>query len=346
MGVNLVVLAGGLGTRLWPLTSLSGLRSGVCAGKALVPFVYGKRLVEVAVENWGAICDSVVVVTSAGMGSAVKEVLGGLGEVEVVEEPGEGRGTFAAVDYVMARRLFGDDDYVLVVPVDGWFSDWSVALRCVEALVSDGNFVLGLLGAVPDRVEVGFGYVVPSSFSCLQAGEGEVQVSLVKEFREKPSREEAALLIRSGALFNVGVFLFRVSDWGLLCGLVEGLRGVNDPIARFVHPAALGSFDRKVVEPAVERMAVKVAKVDCKWFEIGHLKAFLEVKAELEGFAGRQVLGSGNVACSSKSVRFFGCSDLAVIEIDDEILVVRKDLLDDLRVLAFGDIPVLRKQVR
>lgn len=202
-----VIMAGGSGTRLWPLS-----RQGT--PKQLLHLIEGKSLLRIAFERAVELVDAerVLVVTGAAYLDDVRANLPEVSDENLLGEP-TGRDSLNAMAWpaaVLARR---DPDAViaqltadhLIEPVSAFVGAIDEAYRIAEARPD----ALVTLGVVPTTAHTGYGY--------LQRGdevEGFPGACVVREFREKPDAETAAAYVASGEFWwNAGMFVFRAATF-------------------------------------------------------------------------------------------------------------------------------------
>lgn len=201
--MNIVLLSGGSGKRLWPLSNDSRskqfikiFKTGDGGYESMVQRVYRQiRAVEDGTE--------VTIATSKSQVSAIRNQLGE--EVGISVEPCR-RDTFPAIAlaaaYLRDVRGVPEEEAVVVCPVDPYVEqDYFEALRELgrRAMVSEANLVL--MGIEPTYPSEKYGYIIP---------ENKDTFSRVSMFKEKPSQEKAQEYIEKGALWNGGVFAFRL----------------------------------------------------------------------------------------------------------------------------------------
>ena len=204
MSTWVVVLAGGVGSRFWPLSTPD-------RPKQMLPLVGDKALLEESVRRLAPLVDPshVLILTNAGLRSAVRKLLPDIPAENVIAEPRAG-GTAAALAWGAQEitRREGPDAVMISV-----HADWSVGNpeRFVSTLreaakVAAEHHSLVTVGVVPTRPDPGFGYIEPG-FNVAPGVRG------VAKFVEKPDRERAAQMIAAGALWNSGIFVWRVGDF-------------------------------------------------------------------------------------------------------------------------------------
>lgn len=287
--MQIILLSGGSGKRLWPLSN--GVRSKqflrLLPGPGGEPESMTQRVVRQLAES-GLLNDAkqpngsgIVVATSASQRDVLINQLGD--RVEIVTEP-ERRDTFPAIalssTWLRYAKGCSRDETVIVMPCDpyteaGYFR---TVKRMAEA-VENGAADLVLMGIRPTYPSTKFGYIVPAADA---AGE----VLKVARFTEKPDEARAARLLEEGALWNGGVFAFRLGY------LLDALKTYLPDVSSFeeVH-ARYGelpkiSFDYEVVEKARSVAAVPFSG---EWKDLGTWNALTEELASKS--TGNVVLG-------------------------------------------------------
>ena len=201
--MNIVLLSGGSGKRLWPLSN--DIRSKQFI--KIFPADSGEYESMVQrVYNQIKEVDSDAVVTIATSKTQVSAIHNQLGDdVGVSVEPCR-RDTFPAIAlaaaYLHDVQHVGDDEAVVVCPVDPYVEkDYFEAIRKLGELAESSDSNLVLMGIEPTYPSEKYGYIIPTSKD---------EVSSVSMFKEKPTEEVAKEYIAQGALWNGGVFAFRL----------------------------------------------------------------------------------------------------------------------------------------
>lgn len=256
--MNIVLLSGGSGQRLWPLSNdirskqfIKLFHTEDGGLESMVQRVY--RQIKTADEN-----ASVTIATSKSQVSAIHNQLGD--EVGISIEPCR-RDTFPAIAlaaaYLHDVKKIPAEEAVVVCPVDPYVEpDYFEALGKLGDYARESEANLVLMGIEPTYPSEKYGYIIPAD-----GGE----ISRVNKFKEKPDRATAAEYISQGALWNGGVFAFRL---GYVLGRAHELidfKDYNDLFKRYDTLEKI-SFDYAVVE---HEPLIEVMRFSGMWRDLG-----------------------------------------------------------------------------
>jgi mannose-1-phosphate guanylyltransferase len=327
-----VVLAGGVGSRFWPLSTPQ-------QPKQLLPLVTERPLLVEAVERLRALADysQTLILTNAALVEPIAAALPGIPRENIVAEP-KPMGTAPALAWAASRirHRAGDDAVMISVHADWAVRDPEGFRRTLRSAASAAAKHESLLtvGVVPSRPDPGFGYIQP---------DGEVEPGLfrVARFVEKPDRARAEAMCHEGYLWNSGIFVWRVGDF-----LAELRRHTPEVTpALDAHPNDIGRFFGAVKPITVdvgvlERSSrVMVVPGNFGWDDVGTWGALRRVRdrdAQGNATSGRVVAvdARGNVVHAEGSdVVLYGVSDLVVVVRDGMVLVTTVDRSSDLKKL-------------
>ncbi|MCB7319573.1 sugar phosphate nucleotidyltransferase [Lacrimispora sp. 210928-DFI.3.58] len=325
--MNIVLLSGGSGKRLWPLSNdsrskqfLKLLKNEEGQYESMVQRVYGQ------IRKAG-IDAHIVVATGASQVDSIRSQLGK--NVDVVVEP-ERRDTFPAIAlasvYLALEKGMDENEVVLVLPVDPYADiEYFHAMIEMEKAVQAGIADMVLMGIRPTYPSEKYGYIVPESQPVEAEG---VTAWPVKRFQEKPSYEKAKMLLEDGALWNGGVFAFKL---GYLLETVRkyqsfGEKGKNSFEEFRSHYGCLKkiSFDYEVVE---KTESIAMIPYEGKWKDLGTWNTLAEEIAEPA--MGHVLLGEGTkdttvINETSLPVIGLGLNNLIVAASPDGILISDK----------------------
>ena len=327
MALHAMIMAGGAGTRFWPLSRRSRPKQVLALGdeRPLLRATFDRAAGLVS-------ADRVWVVTGAATAPAVREMLPELPADNLLVEP-VGRDTAACVGWAAVAALARDPDATCVVlPADhviGELDRFRAALAAGAAHV-DAHGGLLTFGIRPSRPETGYGYL---RVGALERKDGPWPIHRLDRFVEKPDRELArAYLADGGYLWNSGMFAWRADE--LVQEIRRQLPLLADGLERLAGTA--GAVDE--VYPELPRISVDfgimegarrcwVVPVDFPWSDVGAWPALHEL---LEGdTAGTATLGRVLALDSERSlvigegpvVAAVGIRDMVVVATPDAVLV-------------------------
>jgi mannose-1-phosphate guanylyltransferase len=330
-----VVLAGGVGSRFWPLSTRA-------RPKQLLPLVTAQPLLADALARMRPLIapERTLVLTNAGLARAVAEIAVGIPRENIIAEP-RPSGTAPALAWAALEieRRAGSNAVMISVHADWAVGDtdgFRETLRRAGAAATTHRSLV-TVGVVPDRAEPGFGYIEPGP-------EVEKGVRRVARFVEKPSRQKAERMWRSGFLWNSGIFAWRVGDF------LDEIRDRTPELAPALTVAREGAdIDQffATVKPitvdvgVLERSdRVLVLPGDFGWDDVGTWGALRRVRpADAAGNASSgdvyAVRASGNVVLAEgNTVVLFGVSDLVVVSRNGLTLVTTVERSADLKALV------------
>lgn len=264
-----VVLAGGIGSRFWPLSSIS-------RPKPLLALVNERPLIADTVERLRPVVppERVLVVTSADIADALHQAIPDVPAGNMLVEP-HPMGTAAALAWgahEVARRA-GPDTVFCTVHADlaiGLPEEFRRILRRASVLASEQD-ALVVVGARPTRPETGFGYLLPGAPVDGSAGTAQNGACRVVRFVEKPGPTLAESLIAEGALWNTGTFLWRarvvLDEMAQVPEIAPGLAALAaGDLPGFAGAVQHVSLDRGLLERS-QRLVV--APGDFVWDDVG-----------------------------------------------------------------------------
>jgi len=320
-----VVLSGGAGTRLWPLSTVS-------EPKQFADLMNGPTLFERTLLRLHGRPDvsAPIVVTGVAHVDAVKKASLNSGvELDVVLVEPEGRNTAPAC---LAAALASDEDDVLViVPSDHLIEDIETyADHVVDAAEHARKGEIVTFGIRPSGPETGFGYI--------EMGEATGSACRVVRFKEKPDREEAKkLLADERHAWNSGIFIVRadvlVAETAslrpdILTSVESAMRSPEGGVVRLgaeFKEAEKISLDHAIMEHTSNAVVIPIA---VGWDDVGSFEALWSVSdKDISGNAvsGDTVLvdvSDSFVHSTSRRVAVAGVSGVVVVETEDAVLVV------------------------
>lgn len=331
-----VIIAGGSGTRLWPLSTST-------QPKQLLALTSERTMVQQAYDRARKLGDTIYVVTEASHAGALRAQLPELPDEAFLIEPGR-RGTahciVLALDYINRHHdrtepiAFIHSDHN-VRDTQGFAHSFDTAAR-----ISRERGCITLIGIEPTFPSTGFGYIQRDGVIDVQAG-----VYNVESFKEKPDYETAKQYVESGNyLWNCGYFVGSVNVF-----MNEIQRSAPDLWSNYQTLASIADFgseaynhaylalDNQVIDVALIEKAHQLAMVSASfdWMDIGNFKDLHDAVAKDE--AGNYAYGDDIHAIDvantyirneqpDKPVAVIGLDNVVVVNTPDGVLVARRDV--------------------
>ena len=329
-----VILAGGVGSRFWPLSTPN-------RPKQLLPLVNDRSLLANTLDRLSDLVppDRILILTNASLADAIGKAAPSIPPENIVAEP-KPAGTAAALTWaaLLIEKRSSSDATMICVHADWAIADdvgFRAALSNAERVAREEQ-ALVTVGIVPTRPDPGFGYIEPGALT-------ESGARRVVRFVEKPDRVRAESMMHEGYLWNSGIFAWRVSDF------LDEIRRLTPEVSTALSSHAsngLAEFFDSVVPVSVdvgvlERSdRVRVLPGDFGWDDVGTWGALRRVKPE--DASGNVTSGEafsldarGNVVhAEGGPVVLYGVSDLVVVSRNGMTLVTTTDLSSDLKRLV------------
>ena len=322
-----LILAGGSGTRFWPLSTeeLPKQYLTLFEGKSMLKLTYERLLSFIPKEN-------IFVVTTHEQIPLVYEYLPELNACQIIDEPcPRNTGPCIALSITTLLWNYNREERVLVLPADHYIPETQkfkdAVLRADE--LAKGNYLI-TFGIKPTYPATGYGYI--------EIGEKiKYEMFHVKHFKEKPNREIAETFLNSGNyLWNSGMFCFSIFN------MIESFEKYNkecfDKIVELSvnkDPKQKKEFYEKLdkipIDVAIFEKAdnIGVIPLDFIWSDVGNWSALSDLMIkDSKGnfFKGESFTlnSKNNSVFSIKFIAMMGVDDLVVVETDDSILITKK----------------------
>lgn len=319
--MKLVLLSGGSGKRLWPLSNhfrskqfLKTLKNSSNQWESMLQRVWRQL-------SFNQLIDSTFISTSRTQVDMIQSQLGN--NVPLIIEP-ERRDTFPAISlagsYLYSKLAVDLHEVITVMPVDPYVeNEFFDKVKELEGVIRQSDAEIALIGANPTYPSEKYGYIIPLK----EKTKSKQPFARVDYFKEKPTEQQAELLIQQNALWNCGVFSFKL---GYLIKLLEkkGHPLDYDELVQQYDKLPEISFDYEIVEKADR---IVVLPYDGYWSDLGTWNTLTED-------IHTNLIGKGLISedCSNTHlineldipVAILGVSDIVVAASPDGILVSDK----------------------
>ena len=305
-----ILITGGVGSRLWPLSKKS-------RPKQYVPIFGNRTLFQLTSLRNESLTDGLIVICNEGNAKLSKQ---NLEEIDIEADSwvieSVARNTAAAVAF--GALACNEDDLMLVTPADHIINDQEEYRDSVERafeLASEGALVT--FGLKPSRPETGYGYI-------------EYEGEAVLSFKEKPGLETAKDYLKKGRfLWNSGIFCMQAGVYlkelekyrpDIANAAKEAFDKRRDDILPAEESAKIpsASIDIAVMEQSEN---IKVVPSDFAWSDLGSYESLYDYFSADDKSS---VVKGSNLVFSQKHVEIIGLEDLVVVEKDDAILILPK----------------------
>ena len=343
-----VIMAGGLGERLWPLSRRE-------TPKQFLRLLGERTLLQQTVERIAPLVrnENTYVVVGREQVGIVREQLPELPTENIIVEP-MGRGTAPCVGLAATRLSRIDSKGVMIVlPADHAIADQERFLQLLSdaASVAQAGTHLVTLGITPDRPATGYGYIQAR----LSKGDAKAPVLQVERFTEKPDRDTAQRFLDEGNYYwNSGMFIWRVDAIlreietympKLHAGLMEierqaGRQNYEQLLEQIYATQEVNSIDYGVLEKSKRVLVVPTG--DIGWSDVGDWSTLSEVlETDEDGNLVRAShIGVDTSNCtilsrhesdSKRLIATLGLSDVVIIDTDDILLVMDKSRAQEVK---------------
>lgn len=293
--MNIVLLSGGSGKRLWPLSNdirskqfIKIFKQEDGSYESMVQRVY-RQIKKVDADA------TVTIATSKTQVSAIHNQLGDEGGISV--EPCR-RDTFPAIAlataYLVDVMHIDPEESVVVCPVDPYVEDeYFEALKGLSVQADKGEANLVLMGIEPTYPSEKYGYIIPETAD---------QTARVKTFKEKPTVDVAKEYIAQGALWNGGVFAYKLKYVMEIARRLVDFTDYYDLFRKY-DTLTKTSFDYAVVE---KEEKIQVQRFAGQWKDLGTWNTLTEAMEDA-------VIGKGELNSTCSSVHIINEMDVPVL---------------------------------
>lgn len=315
--MNIILLSGGSGKRLWPLSNDVRSKQFIKLFKdndgnyeSMVQRVH-RQVTSVNKDS------KITIATSKTQASAIKNQLDE--KVSICVEPCR-RDTFPAIllaaAYLRDELGVEDEEAVAVCPVDPYVDEtYYEAVEAMGTLVEQKLANLTLMGIEPTYPSEKYGYIIPKISET---------VSAVDAFKEKPNKETAMKYLEKKALWNAGVFGFQLGYLLEIAHKMIDFKDYRDLYEKYDSLEKI-SFDYAVVE---KETSIQVMRYNGDWKDVGTWNMMAEVMADdIKGSAVMDVTCENTQIVNELNIPIIamGCKDMIIAASGDGILVSDKE---------------------
>ena len=338
-----VIMAGGSGTRLWPLS-----RRGT--PKQLLALTGETSLLQQTVARLDPLLrpHDIFVITSQAHVRATQDQLPQLPPENVLGEPlARSTAVAAALATALARRE--SDEVGIVLPADHFVADDAAFVEALrESARAAERGYLVTLGVVPTHPATGYGYI--KTGSRLHPAS---PTAMVERFVEKPDPATAATFLDEGGyLWNAGIFVWRTYAFRqalerfqpALASAIERIEALHrtpgwmSDVRDLLEPIEAITIDTGIAEPAAAEGRMAVVPLEAGWSDIGSWSALLEA---LSAATGADLVASGRhldrgshrvlVHGGDRLVVTVGLEDVIIVDTPDALLVCHRDRAEEIK---------------
>lgn len=301
--MNIILLSGGSGKRLWPLSNEIRSKQFIKLFKHNNQYESMVQRVYRQIKSVDKDAD-ITIATSKTQVSSIHNQLGN--DVSISIEPCR-RDTFPAI--VLATAYLHDikgielDETVVVCPVDPHVDDsYFEMIKKMDDLAKQGSSNLYLMGIEPDHPSEKFGYIIPTSKD---------EISKVSEFKEKPTEEIAKKYIKQGALWNGGVFAYKIGYVLEIAHKLIDFVDYQDLFEKYEEVNKI-SFDYAVAEKEKD---ITVVRYTGQWKDLGTWDAFVNAMED-------ESIGNAIIDSNCKNVHVINELDIPILCVGLQDIVV------------------------
>lgn len=328
--VYVVILAGGRGERLWPLS-----RSEL--PKQLLPFTHDRSLLDQTIDRFAqyVLRERLIIITTAQQEKEIAKKVGARVGHIIAEPISRNTAPAIALACLFVQKI--DPSAVIIFsPADHFIADSHQFIENINNAVSFASKHEGitLLGLHPTHPATGYGYIEYKSIPAT----GQTAVCPVVRFHEKPDKSAAEHYVKSQhMLWNIGIFCGTVTsfihEFATYAPLILKNSAKYDAGDKNAYALCESiSIDYAVLEKSKN---VFVLPVQFGWSDVGNLETFLLLHSVKQEANVVTVEANHNLVLSNKKViGLIGVDDLCIIETDDALLIVKRSQVEKVKQLV------------
>ncbi|MBU1007685.1 mannose-1-phosphate guanylyltransferase [Candidatus Dependentiae bacterium] len=337
--VYFVILCGGSGTRLWPLSRKD-------RPKQLLPFLDNKSLLEQTIDRITPIArdkKNIGIITTQEQHSLIPQVIREKVGITLTEPTGRNTGPAILYSCFEIKKM-NPNSVVVFLPADHFIPETEKFCSYLEKAINYATITnkIVTLGLMPTFPAIGYGYIQAATSTQVKAG----IPYKVANFHEKPTREKALEYIRRGDMFwNLGMFAGKAKNF-----IEEYHKHDQEIFSRvsnyvktktgYEHVPSI-SIDFAIMEKSEN---VSIIPCDFEWNDVGNLDLFLHIQQQHCCRKKEKIInidGKNNIAKTNKKlISFIGVDNLCVIEDGDVIVVSKRSEIERVKEI----LPVLKAE--
>ncbi len=317
--MKVLILAGGGGTRLWPLSTEENPKQFI-----FLPTMT-ESLFQITLKRALLFCDAsdLIVVTSKKYHSLVLEQANKLGTALLDKQvflESKRLNTLPAIVAGLSFAKTNEDEEVLVLPSDHILDNEQSLIDAVNSARPYLNSNIGVFGVIPSYPHTGYGYIQPAEFLTSN-------VNQVKAFKEKPDVETATTYLKQGYLWNAGIFYFNYGNFKSLLSqyqpeMAKHFFSREDTQKAFEAWSNGISIDYGLLEKTTN---IIVSKIESGWTDIGSFDSLIEY-IDVNQPLLQEIQCKGSVLITDDDIKtvVIGVEDLIIVHSKNGHLVCMK----------------------
>lgn len=315
-----LIMAGGIGSRLWPISTQT-------KSKQFINLYNNETLIQNTIKRISKVFppENIYVVGNINQKEELYKNLKNINKKNILLEPNQKK-TACAIFYGITQIYKKHKDCIVgIFPSDHYIGDVNNFVKSLNQIIETTNDKITILGVKPEKANPKFGYLVPNNKNKEE----------LLSFIEKPSIHIAKKLIRKNASWSIGIYLGNIKTYIELYK-----KYLNDIYTTFNTKKNINeiynhiegiSFEKEIIEKHPENF--KIYTCEPKWMDVGSFEGLDKIipkgKNKNNIDDKNTFLNSSNctlISTSNKKIYAIGVNDLMVIEGDDSILIVKKNM--------------------
>ena len=326
-----VILCGGSGTRLWPLSRKNYPKQflSLCSEKSLLQETFLRMQKIMPADNIFFITNKENYYNALNQ---IKDVKKDFDKTKILIEPASLNTAPAiayAVKYLLEKVKIDINEPIVFLPSDHYIAREATFIKTLDTAFKRIGDAIGTIGIVPTAPKTAYGYI--------KKGDRQGDYYRVQEFKEKPDEETARQYLLSGQyVWNSGIYIFNAKTF------INELRSLAPEIYRVCaqsFPVFIENFQRLPnvsIDVAISEKSDKVIvfEGDFGWSDIGSFDSLAEIRASDTGNGRHISIDSKNIfvhSAKNRLITTLGVEDLNIIENNDSILIHKKGRSEEMK---------------